>query len=253
MEEQHDRLARRAEFRFYAELNDFLPVSRRQITFSHAFDNRPAVKDAIESLGVPHTEVDLILVNGRPVRFGHRITDGDRVAVYPVFEALIGSEARLRPRPQREPRFVLDAHLGRLAGYMRLIGFDTLYRGDWRDPEIARISSGERRILVTRDKALLKRGEVTHGYWVRETEPEAQLAEVVLRFDLVDSMRPFERCMRCNGKVVPVAKEAVLHLLEPKTRRHYHEFHRCTGCGQVYWQGSHFERLRGIVDRVKGS
>lgn len=244
--------ARRAEFRFYAELNDFLPANKRQVSFTHAFDNRPAVKDVIESLGVPHTEVDLILVNGASVDFGHRIDSDDRVAVYPVFEAVdIGSEVRLRPRPLREPRFVLDAHLGRLAGYLRLIGFDTLYRGDFEDREIARISASEHRILLTRDKALLKRSEVTHGYWVRETESEAQLAEVVWRFDLADSMRPFERCMRCNGKVVPVEKGAVLHLLEPKTRKHYHDFHRCTGCGRVYWQGSHFDRLKGIVDRVK--
>src|SRR5262249_31383318 len=154
----------RACFRFYAELNDFLPPGRRGVTFTYSFEGSPSIKDLIEALGVPHTEVDLILVNGESVDFAYRVREGDRISVYPVFESLdITPLLRVRPRPLRETRFVLDTHLGRLAAYLRLLGFDTLYRNDAGDDELARISSGEGRILLTRDRGLLKRSQVTHG------------------------------------------------------------------------------------------
>jgi hypothetical protein len=159
-----------AWFRFYAELNDFLPPARRMTAFEHPFLDAAPVKDMIESFGVPHTEIDLILANGASVDFAYLVQDGDHISVYPVFEALdITPVLRLRPQPLRESRFVLDAHLGRLAGYLRMAGFDTLYRNDFTDPELAYISHDEHRILLTRDIGLLKRSMVTHGYFVRET------------------------------------------------------------------------------------
>ncbi|MCW5852583.1 MAG: Mut7-C ubiquitin/RNAse domain-containing protein [Anaerolineae bacterium] len=240
-----------ATFRFYAELNDFLPPSRRQ-EFAYEFQGRGSVKDLIEALGVPHPEVDLILVNGVSVDFGCLVQDGDRVSVYPVFESLaIEPAVRLRPHPLREPRFVLDVHLGKLTTYLRLLGFDTLYRNDYADPELARISSEEGRLLLTRDRGLLKRGVVSHGYYVRATEPLAQLLEVLRRFDLFEAIQPFHRCVRCNGAVEPVAKEAVLEFLLPKTRLYYDEFYRCVECGRIYWRGSHYERMQRLVDRIR--
>lgn len=239
-----------ATFRFYAELNDFLP---RQQGSDLVYDvgRRPSVKDAIEALGVPHTEVDLILVNGVSVDFGYRVQDGDWVSVYPIFEAIdIAPVVRLRSQPLREPRFVLDVHLGKLATYLRILGFDSLYRNDAPDGDLARASSQESRILLTRDRGLLMRGEVSHGYYVRAVEPLAQTVEVMRRFDLFDRAQPFRRCARCNGLVHPVSKAEVLDQLLPKTRLYYDEFHRCEMCGRVYWRGSHYERMTRIVDAV---
>ena len=240
-----------AVFRFYAELNDFLPTRRRRITFAYRFDEGQSVKHLIEALGVPHTEVDLVLVNGESVGFGYLARDGDRVSVYPVFESMdISPVARVRPRPLREPCFVLDTHLGRLATYLRMLGFDTLYRNDYGDEELARISSSEGRILLSRDRGLLKRRVVTHGYCLREINPRRQLSEILRRFDLYGATRPFQRCLRCNGLLQDVSKEAVQEQLPPRTSRYYDEFRRCEGCGRIYWKGSHYERMRRLVDQV---
>jgi len=233
-----------ARFRFYEELNDFLPPRRRKREFVYAYRGSPAVKDAIEALGVPHVEVDLILVDGRSVDFTHTLRNGERVAVYPVFESLdITPVTRLRERPLREPRFVCDVHLGKLARRLRLLGFDTLYQDDLEDAAIADTAAAEGRCVLTRDVGLLKRNEVTRGYWVRNTEIRAQVAEVVQRLDLAARISPFRRCSSCNGLVEPVGKAEIDHLLEPLTRQHFEEFQRCDGCGQVYWRGSHYERL----------
>jgi hypothetical protein len=242
---------KRASFRFYAELNDFLPESRKRRRFEHAFFGKPAVKDVIESIGVPHTEIDLILVNGESVAFDHPLREGMRVSVYPVFEAIdISPILRVRPEPLRETRFVLDTHMGRLAGYLRLLGFDARYRNDFRDATLAQISQSERRILLTRDRGLLKRTEVTHGYCIRSSHPREQLIEVLRRFDLFDSVKPFTRCLRCNDRIESVSKEQMLDLIPEQTRRHFYEFFQCMGCKQVYWRGSHYERMRRFVRGV---
>ncbi len=240
----------RLTLRFYAELNDFLPPARRQ-AFAHAVMDQPAVKDVIQALGVPHTEVDLILANGEPVSFAYRVRDGDRVSVYPVFESLdIASLERLRPRPLREPRFVLDTHLGRLAAYLRMLGFDTRYERDADDATLADVSRGERRILLTRDLGLLMRDAVTHGYFVRAEHPERQLVEVLRRFDLREAIAPFTRCLRCNGPLVSVARDDIADRLPPRTLAHYTEFRQCPACGGIYWPGSHYERMRRLIART---
>jgi uncharacterized protein with PIN domain len=179
------------------------------------------------------------------------VQNGDRISVYPVFESLdVSSLTRLRPEPLREPRFVLDTHLGKLAHYLRLLGFDTLYDNGYEDDELAQISSREKRILLTRDRGLLKRSIVTHGYCVRGTNPRRQLTEVLRRFDLFEVVQPFRRCIRCNGLLEPVSKEAILHRLPPKTPEYYDEFRRCQACDQIYWKGSHFQRMQQFVERV---
>jgi uncharacterized protein with PIN domain len=242
---------KRARFRFYAALNDFLPPARRQVSFTHVFQGRVSIKDMIESLGAPHTEVDLVLVNGESVDFAYLAQDGDRVSVYPLFESLdVAPLTRVRPEPLGEPRFVLDTHLGKLASYLRMLGFDTLYRNDYSDEELARLSSAEGRILLTRDRGLLKRALVQRGYCVREMQPRKRLLEVLRRFDLLEAIAPFRRCIRCNGALRPVSKQAIAHRLPPQTLQYYDEFRVCEGCEQVYWKGSHYQRMEEFIRRV---
>lgn len=243
-----------ATFRFYAELNDFLPSAKQQHPFTHTFQRSGSVKDMVESLGVPHTEIDLILVNGQAVDFAYQVQNGDRISVYPVFESLdISPLVRLRPQPLRESRFVLDVHLGRLAAYLRLLGFDTLYRNDYNDVELAHISSRQSRILLTRDRGLLKRSIVTHGYCLRTTQPRQQVVDVLHRFDLFDSIKPFQRCVHCNGLLEPVSKDDIIDRLPPKTQRYYNEFHRCRDCAQIYWKGTHYQRMQRFIEEVVSS
>jgi len=241
----------RAQFRFYAELNDFLPREKRMAAFPYDFNGKQTVKHLIEAAGVPHTEVDLVLVNGRPVPFEYFVEDGDRVSVYPVFEAFdVSPVSQVRPRPLRETRFALDAHLGRLAGYLRMLGFDAHYRNDSADEDLARISAGEHRILLTKDRGLLKRKQVTHGCYVRETNARAQLIEILRRFDLVRTVAPFARCIRCNGLLEEVAKEKVAGRVPPRSWESCDEFRQCGECGRIYWNGSHYRRMVRFTERV---
>jgi len=235
--------------RFYGSLNDFLPAYRRQSTLVCAFDSSRSVKDLIETLGVPHPEIDLLVVDGRTVDFSYRLRDGDRVAVYPLIRTFdVGDAVRLRPPPQAEPRLVADVHLGRLAAYLRLAGFDTKYRNDYPDDEIAAISASEDRVLLTRDVGVLKHRVVRRGYFLRETQTARQLVEVLRHFDLVGHAVPFARCLRCNSRLHAVAKDRVQDLLPARTREHYREFSRCPTCRQIYWQGSHYSRMRLFIE-----
>jgi uncharacterized protein with PIN domain len=240
-----------AELRFYEELNDFLPEERRKRPIAVEVDRARSVKDAIESLGVPHTEVDLVIVDGRSVDFGHLLRGGERVAVYPMFEALdVAPLVRLRPRPLREPRFVADTHLGKLARHLRMAGFDTLYGTDWDDDRIVAISNRERRTILTRDRAMLRRRDVERGYCVRAVESEAQLAEVVERLQLERLVRPFTRCRECNTPLEDADRAALLDRLPEKVRGLYERFKRCPTCARVYWEGSHYARMRDTLARA---
>jgi uncharacterized protein len=235
---------RRAYIRFYAELNDHLPSERRQKTLQKAFFVPGTVKDLIESFGVPHTEVELVIVNGESVPFSYMVRDGDRIAAYPTFESFdISEELRVRPQVLRETKFVLDVHLGRLAAYLRMLGFDAVYGNRLSDPQLVRISSEQHRILLTRDRGLLKHSAVTHGYLVRETDSRRQLAEIVARFDLAHSAQPFTRCMVCNGCLAEIAREEARAMVPPRVASSFEEFQRCSGCGRVYWKGSHYRRI----------
>ncbi len=244
-------MPKHATFRFYEELNDFLPREKRKKQFTYEFAGTPSVKDAVEAIGVPHAEIDLILVNGRSVAFTKHIKEGDMISVYPVFESLdIGEVTRLRPKPLRTPKFIADANLGKLAKYLRLLGFDTLYDSGYGDAEVVDISRSEGRAILTRDISLLKRGAVTHGYWIRSHEPKRQTAEVVRRFDLRSQAKPFSRCTVCNGVVKPVPKDAVIDMLAPKTKRYFKKFFQCCTCGNVYWKGSHYDNMTAFIDSL---
>jgi uncharacterized protein with PIN domain len=230
-------------------LNDHLPPEQRQRTLEKSFFVPGTIKDVIESFGVPHSEVDLIVVNGESVPFSYLVHDGDRIAVYPVFESFdIAGEVRVRQQPLRESKFVLDVHLGRLAAYLRMLGFDALYGNSSRDDKLVRVSVDQQRILLTRDRGLLRHGAVTHGYFVRQTESRLQLAEVVARFDLARSLRPFTRCMACNAFLEEVPKEQVESQLPPQVAISFEEFRRCPECGRTYWKGSHYRRMQRWVN-----
>jgi len=244
----------RAELRFYAELKGFLAPARRSGTVTHIFRVPGSVKDVIESYGVPHTEVDLILANGESVDFSYQVVDGDRISVYPMFEAFdVSALVRVRPQPLREVRFVLDGHLGKLARHLRLLGFDARYANDPTDVDLVAISNSERRVLLTRDVGLLKRGSVTHGCFVQSTDPREQVREILSRFQLADRIDPYTRCLACNGSLEPIDKQDVADRLPPKTRELYDEFKSCTTCRKVYWRGAHHQRLDRIIAVARGA
>lgn len=229
-----------ALFIFHDQLNDFLVKSRRGGPIVTPCKGNPTIKHLTEALGVPHVEVGPVKVNGNDSGLGYRVQSGDRVEIRPAL-----------PGCPVEARFLLDNHLGRLTVYLRLLGFDCLYRSAWQDDQLAEIAAGEGRILLTRDRRLLMRKVILYGYCVRALEPELQVKEVVHRFDLTDRILPFQRCLRCNGKLKPVSKADVLERLEPLTQKYYEEFSICTECDQVYWKGSHYERMRGWIDRIQ--
>lgn len=245
-----------ATFRFYEELNDFLPEEKRRRDSSYRFRGHPSVKDSIEAIGVPHTEVDLIVVSGEKgdgltVDFSYQLLPGDRVAVYPVFESFdLAGTSPLRPEPLREVRFILDVHLGKLARILRLLGFDCWYRNRQDDVQIALRSAREHRIVLTRDQGLLKRSIVTHGYWLRSQEPEQQAVEVARRFDLVRLLRPLTRCPVCNEPLEPATRESVYNQVPERSRDYQTRFARCPACGKVYWHGSHTGRIDAMIDRI---
>jgi uncharacterized protein len=240
------------DVRAYAELNDFLAPESRGVTVRRPFRSHQTVKDVLEAMGIPHTEVDLILVNGSVQGFSYRPGVGDRITAYPMFEALdIGSTARLRPVPLRDTRFVVDVNLGRLARLLRLLGFDVWWSNDADDQTLADIGLDEHRILLTRDRALLKRRTITHGLFVHSQHPEQQALEVIRRLDLRQRLAPLTRCVRCNGELAAVSKDEVADHLEPLTRQYYEKFSRCPECGRIYWAGSHHARLVGLVERLR--
>ncbi len=230
----------------HGELNDFLPEKRRgrPLTIRLPEGERPAVKHILASLGVPPVEVGRVLLNGERVPLTFGVPPASQIEAHPY-----GRGLSPRPSGGESPAFVLDNHLGRLASYLRILGFDTLYRNDYQDEELARLAAGGR-ILLTRDRQLLMRNAIRYGRWMRSKSPREQLREVVEHYALQGEIVPMRRCPRCNGLLEPVAKSAVLEELEPLTRLYYEEFKRCTVCGQIYWRGSHYERMKRWLDEV---
>jgi uncharacterized protein with PIN domain len=229
-----------AYFLFLGRLNDFLPRDQRNQTIPIDFRGRQSIKHLAESLGVPHPEIGQVQVNGQAGTLSDITQDGDRLELHPIPNGC-----------PVEPRFVLDNHLGRLAAYLRMLGFDCLYQNHFDDKEMAEIVQKEERILLTRDRRLLMRKAVTHGYCLRSLDSLEQLSEVIRRFELKERIRPFHRCLRCNHPLEPVAKEAVLDRLEPLTRLYFDEFQICPACQQIYWKGSHYEQMQGLIEQMR--
>lgn len=239
-----------ATFHFYGSLNFFLPSPRRDRAFTHEFDWKGSIKDRVESLGVPHPEIEALVVNGRAVDFAYIIQSGDHIEVYGADTPPPTEPIPLRPPYPNRPAFVLDQHLGRLAAYLRMLGFDTLYRNDYHDEELAQISDEQTRILLTRDIGLLKRGRVVYGCYVRATNRHRQLAEITRRFQLQPLVAPFKHCMKCNGLLDSVHKSQIDQRLPDTTAHYYDEFHRCRSCGRVYWKGPHYQRMQILMDQI---
>jgi uncharacterized protein with PIN domain len=230
----------RATFTFIGELNDFVPRYYKNITFNLEFEDHQSLKHLIESLGVPHTEFGQVLVNGQPGNPTNRMQEGDQVMVFPA-DAL----------PESEPQFILDNHLGQLATYLRMLGFDCLYRNDFQDDELAQVSSQERRILLTRDRRLLMRKAIRHGYCIHQTDPPQQVVEVIRRFNLSGQVKPFQRCLRCNSPLHAVNKQDIIDRLEPLTKKYYEDFHICPACDQIYWKGSHYGHMLEMIAELE--
>jgi uncharacterized protein with PIN domain len=228
-----------ADFLFLGRLKDFLPRDQRDQTIRVEFRARQSIKHLAESLGVPHPEIGQVQVNGQEGTLSTITQDGDRVEVHPVPNGC-----------PVEPRFILDNHLGRLTAYMRMLGFDCLYHNDYQDEELAETAQKEVRILLSRDRRLLMRKAVLYGYCLRSLDSLEQLTEVILRFDLIKRIIPFHRCLRCNHPLQPVAKEAVLDRLQPLTKLYFDEFQICPACGQIYWKGSHYEKMRSLIEEI---
>ncbi len=238
--------------RFFAELNDLLPVQWRDGGFNYQIKKPRSAKDLIEAIGVPHTEVDLILIDNKSVDFNFLIEGGERIRIYPC--AIDLDKPTLihnLPNAPAEPRFLLDVHLGRLATYLRMLGFDTLYRNDYDDPELADISATQNRILLTCDRKLLMRKQIAYGYFVRSRNPREQIDEILKRFDLFDYRNEVPRCLACNGIIRGVSKQAITEKLLPLTRKHYDEFFQCDGCQKIYWEGSHHTNIQNLIGRIK--
>ena len=239
---------------FYQSLNDFIAPALSNIEIIHDLDRKASVKDMIESFNVPHTEVELILVNGAAVDFNYIVQDADRIQVYPASENTdILPSLRLRPELSQPPVFVVDVNLGKLARYLRLLGFDCLYRNDYDDAAVAKIASEQQRTVLTRDRSLLQRKIITHGYFVRAHIPKIQTQEVLKRFDLYPLIKPLTRCTHCNGKLMEIDKQKIAHRLEPLTKQHYDRFLICSECEQIYWHGSHCVRVKQLTDEFSAA
>ncbi|GAB4522265.1 MAG: Mut7-C RNAse domain-containing protein [Anaerolineales bacterium] len=228
----------------HGSLNDFLPAKRRgqPQVFMCPQGEQPALKHILASLGVPPVEVGRALLNDIPTPLSSKTPDHSRVAAYP-------HTASPWPAENGAPCFVLDNHLGKLASYLRILGFDTLYRNDYQDDELARRAT-EGRILLTRDRQLLMRNAVRYGHWLRSKTPRQQFQAVAACFNLKEHIALFSRCPHCNTVLMPVEKSAVLERLEPLTRRYYDDFRCCPTCDRIYWQGSHHERMQGWLTEV---
>ena len=230
-----------ARFHFDVDLHFLLSRDRRRDEVVLSFQGPQSVKHLIESLGIPHTEIGSLRVNGDFIGLDYLVHDGDQIEVRP--------EA---PEDcKEEPRFVLDCHLGRLASHLRMLGLDCLYDSGFDDPELARITASKSRMLLTRDRRLLMQKIITRGYLLRSLDSEEQLLETVKRYQLVKWIKPFRRCLRCNHPLEPISKEEVLDRLEPLTKLYFDDFKICPACHQIYWKGSHYDRMQKLIDQIQ--
>ena len=228
-----------AVFRFHGRLNDFLPRDQRGQSVHVEFRGRQSIKHLAESLGAPHPEIGRVQVNGWEGNVSDITQDGDHVEIHPIENGC-----------PIEPRFILDCHLGRLAAHLRMLGFDCVYQNDFDDPTMTDIAVQEERILLTRDRRLLMRRVIQHGYCLRSLDTFEQLTEVLERFKLIEVIQPFHRCIRCNHPLEPVEKDLIIERLEPLTKLYFEDFHICPACKQIYWRGSHYEKMQEMIGKI---
>lgn len=235
-------------FRFYEELNDYLPEEKRKVWFEYSYQGSIVIQDAIQSMGVPPEEIDLILVNQQSRGFDYILEDGDQISVYPMFELFdLKGISSLRENPLRNPTFICDVHLGRLCKYLRMLGWDTLYSNKYTPEEMIAISLQEKRIILSRSYQLIRHKEVTHSYWIRSADPLEQIRDLILKLDLSTIADPLIRCLNCNEKLLRVDKLEILHRIQTRTAKYYDEFFKCPTCNKIYWKGSHFENMLAFI------
>jgi uncharacterized protein with PIN domain len=227
-----------AYLNFKTHLNDLIAKNSDLDEVKCMFKGRQSIKHLVESLRVPHTEVGKIRIHENFVDLNYIVQDGDHLEIWPVEHVSL----------DLIPRFIGDNHLGKLTKYLRILGFDTLYRNDFQDNELANISILDERVLLTRDRRLLMRRGVTLGCLIRSRIPQEQLIEVINRYNLLDEIKPFQRCLNCNASLVPVSKDTIIDRLQPLTRRYYHEFHHCPICDKIYWKGSHYDHMSTFLN-----
>jgi uncharacterized protein with PIN domain len=244
-------LSQTAFFRFFQSLNDFLPRALQEKQIDYAFEGTPAIKDAIEAIGIPHTEVDIVIVNNAAVNFTYKLYGNDIVQVYPAnANVVVSKEYSLIPDVNFPLAFIADVHLGKLTKTLRILGFDTLFNNQFSDTTIAEIAEKEQRIILTRDVGLLKRKSIKWGYWLRSQVLRLQLKEVINRYNLLPKILLFTRCLSCNGKIEEVSKEMVKDQIPPNTVLYFEEFYQCTCCKKIYWKGSHYENMLDMVKSI---
>ena len=238
-------------FRFYEELNDFLPKHRRKTDFEAKFKGKRSIKDMIEALGVPHTEIDLILVNGNSVDFNYILQDGDQVSVYPVFESLnITDVTLLRKIPLRRNKFIADINLKDIVKYMRVLGFDLYYDPLLATREIIEISKREHRIILTKSRKLLKFKDVTHGIFIHPGTTTEQIKRIIDYLNIKDNIKPFSRCLLCNTLLKSVPKEKIFDKIPPKTKEFWDEYAHCKSCDKIYCKGTHFINMKKVITQI---
>ena len=249
---------KKIKFRFYSYLNDFIKVDKtnnlevgRGSYYIHDYQGRQTIKDRIESLGVPHPEVALILKNGEAVDFSYLVQPEDFFSVYPhLYSFQLSEEKLLQPEFPGKPQFILDVHLGRLARYLRRFGFDTAYRNDYLDQEIADIAEKEERIILSRDLGLLMRKKVKWAHFIWNDDPKEQLKDVFKRYSLNQYYQGESRCVNCNSQLEKIDKAEIIERLEPKTKKYFDDFRYCRSCDKIYWRGSHFEETEKLLERL---
>jgi len=237
---------------FHGDLDFFLPSKTRRKSIERSLSEKTSIKDVIESCGVPHPEVDLIIVNGEAVNFEYSVMSDAEFDVYPPG---IQSPHTRKKRLQVHTimRFVSDGHLGRLTRNLRLLGFDVAYDPRAHDRRLLEVMERENRALLTRDRRLLMHAVVKTGYCPRSEFADEQTIEVIRRFDLFRFIAPFTRCLRCNAPLQEIAKADIIEELEPLTKIYYEQFRRCTGCSQIYWAGSHFPKLQERLEQIRAN
>ncbi len=240
---------------FSADLRDLLhPVLRSCPTITRRPAHHTTIKDLIESMRIPHTEIGNLVVDGLEVDFTYRLKNGNVIHANSTSAGLNPCLADLlRPTPLQEIRFGVDINVAKLGRLLRMVGFDSLVLSYPDDAALAETAVREGRILLTRDRNILKRKIITHGHLVRNELPDQQLSEILSLYNLFDKISPFTRCMRCNTPLLPIKKEDISHRLEPLTQKYYSYFFHCLGCDNIYWSGSHRSAMEQTLAKVLGT
>ena len=217
---------------------------RGQDKIAHELKRRASAKDVVESFGIPHTEIGVMRANGREISFSHIVENSETIEISPLYAPIdVLTASLLRPQPLQNITFAVDDNVGKLASLLRMAGLDTYYVNTISDRELVKIAHHEGRILLSKDKDLLKRKMIVFGRLVRAITPKKQLAEIIQLYGLREQLQPFSRCLKCNDLLQPIEKQEIIDRLEPLTIKYYDSFHTCRSCGNIYWPGSHRERM----------